>query len=198
MGEGMSCLAYRPRRRVNPLVTLPVASSLALMLSVAASPQAMAACVISATPGTIVDCSGPDSALPQIGPPLIGSVSNINGAASPQVGVRLTTDGTEFTNSTSITSQVTDLVGPPNRNTFGVFGIATTDIGDSEWTIVNNGNVSAVHNGVGQLAAIGIIGDAGEASVENSGTLSITRGTITLSTNTAASLRWPASTLQQT
>jgi hypothetical protein len=45
-----------------------------------------------------------------------------------------------------------------------------------------------VHSGIGQLAAIGVLGGAGEVSVENSGTLSITRGTITLSTNTAASL----------
>jgi hypothetical protein len=119
MGEGMFCLAYRPNRRVKTLVTLPVAVSLALLLSAAASPQAIAACIVSVTPGTIVDCSG-DNALPQIGPPLIASVSNIDGAATPQIGVRLTTDGTEFINSTSITSQVTDLVGPPNRNNFNV------------------------------------------------------------------------------
>ena len=186
----MFCLAYRPNRRVNPRVALPIATSLALLLSVAASPQAMAACVISATAGTIVDCTG-DSELPQIGPPLIGNVSNINNTVAspgPQIGVRLTTDGTDFTNNASITSQVTDLVGLPNRNAFNVFGVATTDIDNSEWSITNTGSISAVHNGIGQLAAIGILGDAGEVSVENTGTISITRGSITLSTNTAASL----------
>lgn len=152
-------------------------ASLAFALSLSVSHQAMAACVASGTAGTVIDCSG-DSELST-------PVSIVNGSTTPQIGVRLTTDGTELENETTITSQITT---PTGRNTFAVFGIATTDIDDSEWTIKNEGSITAVHNGVGQLAAIGILGDAGEVSVVNEGTLSITRGPITLATNTAASL----------
>ena len=147
--------------------------------------EAMAACSLSATPGVVVDCTGA-SVLPVPGIP---GVSIINGNTSPQIGVRLTTSGTELTNDVDITSQVTDITGPPNRNNFNVYGIGTPNIGGSVWSILNNGNISAVHNGVGQLAAIAIIGDAEEASVVNAGTLSITRGPITFSTNSAASLQ---------
>jgi hypothetical protein len=147
--------------------------------------EAVAACALSGTAGTVVDCTGL-SVLPVTGIP---GVSIINGNTSPQIGVRLTTDGTALTNNVDITSQVTDVTGPPNRNNFNVFGIATTDIDDSMWSVLNNANISAVHNGVGQLAAIAVLGDAGEASVVNTGTLSITRGPITFSTNSAASLQ---------
>ena len=51
----MFCLAYRPNRRVNPRVALPVATSLALLLSMAASPQAMATCV--GAQGTTITCT---------------------------------------------------------------------------------------------------------------------------------------------
>ncbi len=84
---------------------------------------------------------------------------------------------------------MTDVTGPPNRNTFAVFGVATTNIDDSEWFIENEGTITAVHNGVGQLAGIAILGDAGEATVENEGAISITRGPISLSANSASSLQ---------
>jgi hypothetical protein len=143
--------------------------------------EAMAACVLSGTAGTVVDCAGV-SVLPVTGIP---DVSIINGSTSPQIGVRLTFDGTELTNNTTITSQVTD---PTGRNTFNVFGIATTGINDSMWAVFNNGTVTAVHNGVGQLAAIGALGNNDDVTVVNTGTLSITRGAIALATNTNASL----------
>ncbi len=181
MGEGM----LRQKSVVCQSRVAAVVAPLALILSMSVSHQAFAACTLSATPGTVVDCSG-ESELPEVGIP---SVSIINGATSPQIGVRLTTDGTEFENETDITSQVTNVAGPPNRNNFAVFGVATTDIDDSEWFIENEGNISAVHNGVGQLAGIAILGDAGEATVENEGTISITRGPISLSNNTASSLQ---------
>jgi hypothetical protein len=147
--------------------------------------EAMAACALSGTAGVVVDCTG-ISVLPVPGIP---GVSIIDGNTSPQIGVRLTTSGTELTNDVDITSQVTDLTGPPNRNNFSVYGIGTPNIAGSVWSIINNGEVTAVHNGVGQLAAIAIIGDAEEASVVNMGTLGITRGPITFSTNNAASLQ---------
>ena len=97
MGEGMFCLAYKHRRRVNPLFTLPVASSLALLLSAVASPQAMAACTsVGVNPGTVLKCDADvNSVLPTITFP---SVSIINSAvvttvagetANQQIGVRL-------------------------------------------------------------------------------------------------------------
>ncbi len=142
---------------------------------------ALAACSISGTPGVAVDCSGA-SVLPTTGIP---GVSIIDGSTSPQIGVRLTTDGTSLQNATTITSQVTN---PTGRNTFNVFGIATTGIDDSTWFVLNNGSVTAVHNGVGQLAAIGFLGNNGEVGVVNNGLLQISRGSITLATNTASSL----------
>jgi hypothetical protein len=196
----MFCLAYRPDRRVKPLVALPIATSLALLLSMAASPQAMATCgTAGVNPGTVVNCTGgDDSVLPTI---TIPSVSIINSAvtttvagetANQQIGVRLLTppaDGTtSLTNSTSITSQVTDIVGPPNRNLYTVFGVVSSMLDDSQYSITNSGNISALHNGVGTVAGIGFLGDNEKVSVENTGTISVTRGAITLATNSAAAL----------
>ena len=45
-----------------------------------------------------------------------------------------------------------------------------------------------MHNGVGTVAGIGFIGDNEELSVNNTGTISVTRGAITLATNSGASL----------
>ncbi len=178
----MFCLAYTSAASVFRNATLPLTFALALTVS----HQAMAACVLGATAGTVVDCSGDDSELPASGIP---SVAIVNGATSPQIGVRLTTDGTEFENSTTITSQVTD---PTGRNTYNVFGVAANpppaNLDDSEWEIENEGSITAVHYGIGQLAAIGILQDAGEATIENSGTISITRGSFTLANNSASSL----------
>ena len=197
----MFCLAYKPRRRVNPRVALPIATSLALLLSVAASPHAMAACTsVGVNPGTVLKCD-PDvnSVLPTITFP---SVSIINSTvttspgggepANQQIGVRLLAstgeNTTSLTNSTSITSQVTDIVGPPNRNLYSVFGVVSTGLDDTQYAITNSGSISAVHNGVGATAGIGFISDNEELSVNNTGTISVTRGAITLATNAGNSL----------
>ncbi len=171
----------RPKSVVSQRCVTTIVAPLALVLSMSTSDQALAACQLSATAGTVVECSG-DSELPE---GTITGVSITDGAASPQIGVRLLTDGTALDNSVDISSAVTD---PSGRNAFAVFGIYTPGINGSEWSISNSGNVSATHNGIGQLAAIGFIGNNEELYVENSGTLSITRGAITLGNNNASSL----------
>jgi uncharacterized protein with beta-barrel porin domain len=176
----MSCLAYTPRRSENKLIKLGATATLAFLLCTV-SHQALAACTLSGTAGVAVDCSD-ESELPT---GAIPSVSNIDGANSTQVGVDLLTDGTELENATDITSQVTD---PNTRNTYSVYGVRAS-LDDGEFEIENEGNITAVHNGVGNVAAIGAIGDVGELSVVNFGSISVTRGTFTVTTNTAASLQ---------
>ena len=84
--------------------------------------------------------------------------------------------------------RVTDIVGPPNRNAYTVFGVVSSGVDDTQNSITNSGNISALHNGVGTVAGIGFLGDNEELSVNNTGTISVTRGAITLATNSGASL----------
>ena len=156
------------RRRHIALATLTATLTMGL------SHQAMAACVASSTTGTVVDCSD-TSELPTTTFPTV-SISDFGSTVTNQVGVRLTTNGTKFENETTIESKITDVAGPPNRYFFNVYGVATTDIDDSNWTIDNKGKIHGESAGLGNLAGVAVIGDAGEARVTNTGEISIKRG----------------------
>lgn len=169
------------RRRNIALATLTATLTMGL------SHQAMAACVASSTTGTVVDCSD-TSELPTTTFPTV-SISDFGSTVTNQVGVRLTTNGTKFENETTIESKITDVAGPPNRYFFNVYGVATTDIDDSNWTIDNKGKIHGESTGLGNLAGVAVIGDAGEARVTNTGEISIKRGDFDITTNSATQLR---------
>lgn len=170
----MSCLAYLPERSTKSLITLGAAASLAFLLSSTVSPRALAACVAGTVPN-VVECDGSDNENT-----LAVSIAN-PGAA--RTGVLLTPidEAASLLNSADI--EITDT----NFNNINLIGINTRDVG--EYEITNDANITIVNSGRGQAYGIAGNGDVEELAVENEGTISVTRGSITLSKVTATSLQ---------
>lgn len=149
-------------------------ASLAAALSMGVSHQALAACAAGSAPNQL-SCEGTSSNSLNItvGPGNLPATTGIEIVPLGEVG-RLTNSGNITINNNAF-------------NAVNVIGINADDAG--EYVINNSGNLAITSFGRGQLYGIAANGDTEEMTVNNTGTISVTRGPLTLTTVTATSLQ---------
>ena len=127
-----------------------------------------------------------------------GTIQNVGGSQTNNYGVSLNGSDTVFTNngSVSVTLEAGDISAATAKNTRSIFGAISTATSEpfSNVQIINNGSITAQHDGVGNARGV----YAGEAlggedvpglTLQNYGTISVTRGSITVSVSTAGALQ---------
>ena len=174
----MFCLAYRPNRRVNPRVALPVATSLALLLSMAASPQAMATCV--GAQGTTITCTDVSTIPFDNIINFSAGTSAADGNYSVKVAATVGHDGeADVTNNHIVSGYI---IANATNSQYSVYGMKGQDgYGIESWELENQvgGVMSASHTGLGVVAGLYLENDSEKWTIENEGTISVVRGPIT-------------------
>lgn len=175
----------RPKSAISQRRVAAVVAPLALVLSMTASHQAMAACSASAVTGIILDCAGDVT--------ISSAVSNTTGTATPRIAIRLT-DVTNLTNRAAISSSVTAGTLSTTNVNYGVYGIwgqvggsaPTGPNNATEFSVNNYGTISTLHAGRGLVASVYAQGDVENFTVNNYGTISVERGTQQIASISAA------------